>query len=53
MTLTISFQALTEVEKGRKELDTYLNELKKFFGEDDHEVDKAIEQLNYYLNKKI
>ena len=40
-------------EKGRKELDTYLNELKKFFGEDDHEVDKAIEQLNYYLNKKI
>lgn len=40
-------------EKGRKELDTYLNEMKKFFGEEDHEVDKAIEQLNYYLNKKI
>ena len=40
-------------EKGKKELDAYLNEIKKFFSEDDHDIEKSIEQLNYYLNKKI
>lgn len=40
-------------EKGKKELDAYLNEIKKFFSEDDHNIEKSIEQLNYYLNKKI
>ncbi len=40
-------------EKGKNELECYKNELNKYFNDDNHEVDKAIEQLNYYLNKKI
>ena len=40
-------------EKGKNELERYKNELNKYFNDDNHEVDKAIEQLNYYLNKKI
>ena len=40
-------------EKGEKELKNYLNEIGQFFKEEDHEVSKAIETLNIYLNKKI
>lgn len=40
-------------EKGEKELDKFLGELSAFFGEAGADTEKAIEQLNYFLNKKI
>lgn len=40
-------------EKGKKELDKFLGELSAFFGEAGADTEKAIEQLNYFLNKKI
>lgn len=40
-------------EKGEKELDKFLGELSAFFGKAGAENEKAIEQLNYFLNKKI
>lgn len=40
-------------EKGEKELDKFLGELSTFFGEAGADTEKAIEQLNYFLNKKI
>lgn len=40
-------------KKGKDELDAYIGALNKYFNDDDHDVDKAVEQLNYYLNKKI
>ena len=43
--------ALTE--KGKQELSTYLKNLETFFSETNNEVEKAIETLCLYLNKKI
>ena len=40
-------------EKGEKELDKFLGELSAFFGKSSADTEKAIEQLNYFLNKKI
>lgn len=40
-------------EKGKKELDKFLGELSAFFGKAGADTEKAIEQLNYFLNKKI
>ena len=40
-------------EKGKQELNSYLNKIGKYFNEEEHEVSKAIETLNIYLNKKI
>lgn len=40
-------------EKGKNVLNSYLEEIGKYFSEEEHEVSKAIETLNIYLNKKI
>lgn len=40
-------------EKGRAELDSYLNELNSFFNEQNTEIERALETLCTYLNKKI
>ncbi len=40
-------------EKGQKELNDFIEKIGRYFDENDHEVAKAIEVLNSYLNKKI
>ena len=40
-------------EKGKNVLNSYLEEIGKYFSEEEHEISKAIETLNIYLNKKI
>ena len=40
-------------EKGKNVLNSYLEEIGKYFSEEEHEVSKAIETLNIYLNRKI
>lgn len=40
-------------EKGKKELECYLQELDTFFNEQNSEIDRALDTLCTYLNKKI
>ena len=40
-------------EKGKGELKKYIADINKFFADFDPQVDNSIEQLNYYLNKKV
>ena len=40
-------------EKGKRELETYLNELSAYFKETNAEVERSLDTLCTYLNKKI
>ena len=40
-------------EKGKEQLKKYIADINKFFADFDPQVDNSIEQLNYYLNKKV
>lgn len=40
-------------EKGKKELASFMRPLEDFFKEENREVEKALEVLSTYLNKKI
>lgn len=46
-------RTLSLTEKGRSELDDYLSRVEERIGETDIEVDKAIETLIKFLNKRI
>lgn len=40
-------------EKGKAELESFMQSLEDFFGESNSEIEHAIETLSIYLNKKI
>ena len=40
-------------QKGKAELSAFMQSMQSFFNENDNEVDKAIDTLSKYLNKKV